>query len=498
MKRNSVRLAITIAVVLCVSATTQALAKDYDLVLLNGRVMDPETGLDAIRNVGISDGTIAIVTKKRISGAREIDCEGLVVAPGFIDLHAHGMNDESGKLQAADGVTSQLELEVGVYPMARWLDGRVGKAVINYGATSGHLAARISVMHGIGVGHAPTAPDAAREGLGDPDYAYKRADERQIAAVVDRVERGLKEGGLGVGFGLAYTPAAERDEIFRVFQLAAKYGAPCFVHVRGTGRQGGDGSVAAIQEVIALAASTGASLHIVHLNSSGGPDAPLCLEMILGARERGLDITTEAYPYTAGSTRLESALFDEGWQEKQGGTYSDLEWALTGERLTEETFKKYREEGGWVIIHMMSEELISWAIGHPDILVASDGVPFVNGRAHPRGAGTFSRVLGRYVREKGVIGLMDALAKITLRPAQRLEANAPVFEKKGRVQQGADADITIFDPGTVIDRATFEEPNIPSTGIHYVIVNGTPVIEGGALVDGVYPGRPLRSALGGG
>lgn len=468
-------------------------ADTFDLVLIGGRVMDPQTGLDAVRNVGIAGGSIAAVTEDPIEGRRAIDCSGLVVAPGFIDLHAHGMNEESARLQAADGVTTQLECEIGVYPMKKWLDGRAGTAIINYGASASHLASRISVFHGIGIGHAPTSPPSAREALPSPDYAYKRADNRQIELLLDRVERALKEGGLGVGFGLGYTPGAERDEIFRVFQLAAEYGAPCFVHVRGTGRSGGDGSLAAIQEVIADAAGSGAPLHIVHLNSSGGPDAPIALEMILGARRQGLDITTEAYPYTAGSTLIESALFDEGWQDKHGIGYGDLEWALTGERLTEQTFQKYREEGGWVIIHSMTDELIEWAIGHPDILVASDGVPFIDGRAHPRGAGTFSRVLGLYVREKGTLELMDAIAKMTLRPAQRLETIAPVFKKKGRLQTGADADITVFDPETVGDRATFQEPAQSSTGIHCVIVNGTLVIDEGTLVDGVFPGKALRS-----
>lgn len=474
-------------------AVNSAFAQQFDIVLLNGRVMDPETGLDAVRNVGITNGSIAEISEKRLSGAREIDCTGLVVAPGFIDLHAHGMNESSALLQAADGVTTQLECEIGVYPMKKWLDDREGTALINYGASAGHLASRISVFHGIGIGHAPTSPPGAREGLPSPDYAYMRADDRQIAAIVDRVERALKEGGLGVGFGLGYTPGAERDEIFRVFQLAAKYKAPCFVHVRGNGRAGAEGSLAAIHEVLAYAAGSGAPLHVVHLNSSGGADAPLALEMILGARAQGLDITTEAYPYTAGSTLLESALFDEGWQENLGIDYGDLEWALTGERLTTESFAKYREQGGWVIIHSMTDELIDWAIGNPEILVASDGVPFVDGRAHPRGAGCFSRVLGVYVREKGVLSLMDALAKMSLRPAQRLEEIALAFKKKGRLQQGADADITVFDANRVRDRATFEEPAVPSEGIHYVIVNGRPVVEGGLIVENAFPGKSIRS-----
>ena len=211
--------------------------------------------------------------------------------------------------------------------------------------------------------------------------------------------------------------------------------------------------VEGVQEVIANATATGASLHIVHINSSSLGHLPINLELIAGARDRGLDLTTEAYPYTAASTGLESAIFDPGWQEELGISYGDIQWQDSGERLTESTFNAYREQGGIVIIHMMKPEWIEQAMAAPYVMVASDGMPF-SPNAHPRGAGTFTRLLGRYVREWKVLDLMTALKKITIMPAQRLEEISPMMRNKGRIRIGADADITVFDPATVIDTAT--------------------------------------------
>lgn len=203
-------------------------------------------------------------------------------------------------------------------------------------------------------------------------------------------------------------------------------------------------------------------------------------------------MTTEAYPYTAGSTRLESALFDS-WEERSDEDYANLQWTATGERLTSKTFEIYREEGGWVIIHGgRTEETNAWIVAQPDVMVASDGIPFLYGPAHPRGAGTFARILGHYSRERDVIGLMPALAKMTFLPARRLEDAAPVMKKKGRVQEGMDADLTIFNPETVLDGSSYEDGDVPSTGIAHVLVSGTFVVRDGELVADALPGRAIR------
>ena len=247
---------------------------------------------------------------------------------------------------------------------------------------------------------------------------------------------------------------------------------------------------AAVQEVVANAVATGASLHIVHINSSSLGTYKTNLGVILGAQERGADITTEAYPYTAASTGLQSALFDDGWQENMGISYGDIQWQDTGERLTEETFRKYRDEGGIVIIHIMKEEWIKDILSDPRVMVASDGMPYAPG-AHPRSAGTFSRFLGHYVRDQEVISLMGGLAKITLMPAERLEAISPQMKRKGRIQIGSDADITVFSADKIIDTANFESDLSYSTGVQYVLVNGQFVVWDGELVEGARPGRAI-------
>src|SRR5579864_727801 len=286
--------------------------------------------------------------------------------------------------------------------------------------------------------------------------------------------------------GIAYVTEATRAEIFEIFRFAAQHHATIYVHMRNSG-PGELGAIDSLPVVLADAAGSGASLHIVHITSTALRETDLCLEMIAGARRRGLDVTTEAYPYTAGMTDLSSAIFDEGWQARQGGvTYADLQWAATGERLTPESFARYRKQGGMVAIHSIPEEVVRLAVADPSVMIASDGI-LEKGKGHPRAAGTYARVLGRYVREEHALTLMDALRKMTVMPADRLG-----MQSKGRLQVGADADITVFDPARVVDRATFETPAQYSEGIPYVLVGGALVVRDGKLVEGVAPGRGLR------
>jgi N-acyl-D-aspartate/D-glutamate deacylase len=450
------------------------MAQNFDVVLAGGRVMDPETGFDAVRNVGVRDGKIAAVSESPLEGRTVVDVKGLVVTAGFIDLHSHGQTPENYGYKARDGVTTALEMEVGVNPVSSWYAAREGKARINFGATSGHIPAAMGVMHDSGA-------------LLPRDTAANRAptaeENRQI---IELVRRGLDEGALGIGMGIAYVPKFSREQILDVFQLAAQRRVPIYVHMRASGPID-PGVIDSLQEVLADAAATGASLHVVHITSMGLRQTPVCLRMIAGARARGLDVTTEAYPYTAGMTDIASAVFDPGWQVRTGGIgYGDLQWALTGERLTEETFGRYRKTGGMVILHSIPEEMVRVAMADPTVLVASDGI-LDNGKGHPRAAGSYARVLGRYVREQHALSLADALRKMSLLPAERLG-----IQSKGRLQVGADADITVFDPERVIDKATFENPAQYSEGIPFVLVNGTLVVRDGKLVEGVVPGRGLR------
>jgi dihydroorotase len=252
--------------------------------------------------------------------------------------------------------------------------------------------------------------------------------------------------------------------------------------------------VAAFEEVVAAAALTGAPLQVVHITSMAFDDTPRVLEMIREARSRGMDITTECYPYTAGMTRLDSAIFDGDWQGQLGIDYKDLQWVATGERLTAESFARYRKEGGMVALHSMKPEIVRSAIADPLTMIASDGI-LTNGKGHPRAAGTYSRILGYYVRETKTLTLMDALRKMTLMPAQRLERRVPAMKMKGRLRPGADADLTIFDADRVIDKSTYAEPGKYSEGIKFVLVHGVAVVKDGQLVTGVKPGQAVRAPI---
>jgi N-acyl-D-aspartate/D-glutamate deacylase len=449
------------------------MAQQYDVVVNNGRVIDPESKLDAIRSVGIKNGKIAAISAHPLTGKTEINAQGLVVSPGFIDLHSHGQTPENYGFKARDGVTTALEMEVGVSPVPQWYAAREGKALINFGASSGHIPARMAVMHDSGT-------------LLPRDAAVNRAaTSKEHEEIYTRVRRGLDDGALGIGLGIAYVPRATREEILELFRLAAEYKVGVYVHMRNGGPVE-PGVVDALQEVIADTAATGASLHVVHITSMGLRETPLCLQMIAGARQHGLDVTTEAYPYTAGMTDLSSAIFDQGWQERQGGIgYGDLQWAATGERLTAESFVRYRKQGGMVAIHSIPEEIVRLAVADPTVMIASDGI-LDHGKGHPRAAGTYARILGRYVREEHALSLGDAIRKTSLLPAQRLG-----LSNKGRIRVGSDADITVFDPDRVIDRATFDKPAQYSEGIPFVLVGGQFAVKDSQIQTGVFPGTGI-------
>jgi N-acyl-D-aspartate/D-glutamate deacylase len=456
--------------------------KNYDIVISGGRIIDPDSGMDSVGNVAISDGKIAEISLSELSAEETINAEGNVVCPGFIDLHCHPQDTEIFEVQAKDGVTTTLELEVGTGDISEFYSRWKGNAAVNYGASIGHIPVRMKVM------------DDPGTFLPSGDAGRREATDREIQEMKTLIRKGLDLGALAVGFGLDYTRGASRWEVIEMFKVAAEYGASCHVHLRGKGHKEPSNSIEALEEVLAVAAVTGAPLHVVHLNSTGMRAVPQLLEMISGARERGLDVTTECYPYTAGMTKIESALFDEGWQDHYGIDYEQLMRPDTGEYLNSNSFAKYREEGGWVIAFSTPEVSMSAAVQSPLTMIATDSI-IENGKGHPRTAGSYTKVLGDYVRNKGELELSEAISKMTIMPARRLENRSPSFLKKGRVKVGADADLAVFNPDTVIDQSTYTDPTKAPIGMNHVIVNGIPVVANGQLEPGAYPGKGILGNL---
>ena len=468
------------------------MTQSYDIVINGGRVMDPETGFDGIRNVGIRGDQIVEITTKSISGKVAVNAKGLVVSPGFIDLHAHGQTNEAHEYQARDGVTTALEMEGGVGFFREWIDSKEGKTIVNYGGTVPHGFLRAMAMDANQKISRILQSQVQKNGLSleglsgfEKSFAaanYQPQSQKEEERTRRMMQNYLDAGALGVGVPVGYYPGATAGEIFRVYQFAARQEVPIYTHTRGFGMPG-------LQEAMADAATSGASVHLVHANSMSLGEIETTLSMVSDAQKNGLDITTEVYPYTAASTSLESVLFDEGWKETLSITYEDLQWEATGERLNSSTFYEYRKKGGTIIIHMMKPEWIKKGVSHPVAMIASDGMPYAPG-AHPRTAGTFSRVLGKYVRKERVMDLMTALGKMTIMPAKRLQDVAPVMNGKGRLQVGADADITIFNARTIIDQADFKGLKY-SKGVEYVLINGVFVVKNGKNVKDMYPGRSI-------
>ena len=483
-------LCFLIAIIFLCHSSAAQITIEYDIVLAGGRVIDPETKLDAIRNVGIINNRIAQISSEPLQGKETINVSGLVVAPGFIDLHIHGRTNKEQEYQLHDGLTTALELEWGIENLKEWYATRQSKALINYGASVNWPYERFKTLdkYKEGVSKLSKSSINGESSIAGMTNTILPAKDEilspdQLNQTLANIKNSLAEGGIGIGAPIGYLPKTNPNELYRVFQLAGEMNALVFIHVRNP-------DIISIQEVIADAVLTHAPLHIVHINSMSLGNIQLSIDMVNAAKNKGFDITTELYPYTAGSTTLQSAIFADGWQERLGISYGDLQWEATGERLTKETFEAYRKTGGVVILHSMKPEWIKTGIAAPGVIIASDGMAYAK-LAHPRTSGTFSRVLGKYVREDKVIDLMTALEKMTLLPAKRLENIAPSMRFKGRIQVGADADITIFNPATIIDKSTFEKGLEFSAGVEYVMVNGSFVLKNGKTVSNVFPGQAV-------
>ena len=472
----SIRILISVFILSLTLPASVVAQEIYDTVILGGRVIDPETGRDEIANVGILGNQIQAITTDVIRGRKTIDASGQIVAPGFIDILASmRLDKQAHKFKIGDGVTTVLGMHGGPLDVVdyRQKHAAVGP-MVNYAATVGHAN--------------------LREAVGATDR-YRPATPEQIEAMRPLAVQAIRDGAVGIGFGINYTPGASYEEIFALFEVAAAEGVPCHLHARYKGNVFPLTMSLATMEVVSMASATGAQAQLAHLISSTVGSAPLSIALIEGAAARGVDVGFDFHVWTRNQTTLQSALFDEGWQERFGGaTYSDIYVAETQERLTEARFFELRAQPGALSVQteFIPEEEMIMGLNSPLGIVSSDGGGLVDGRGHPRSVGTFGRFLGRFVRELEIVDWMEGIRKITLLPAQRLENAIPGMERKGRLQIGMDADMTVFDPATVKERASYADPAQMSEGISHVIVNGMLVLDDGEIVEGAEPGEWLR------
>ncbi|MDR0809201.1 MAG: amidohydrolase family protein [Gemmobacter sp.] len=492
----------------------------FDLVIRRGRVLNPETAFDAITDIGIVHGRIAAIGAGLAAGASEIDATDLIVAPGFIDIHAHGQTVSADRMQALDGVTTALELEVGALPVDVWYDaqGKRGR-VLNHGVSAAWLFARKAVMASMVLDGRLAPMEMMGAGVDDMRWSTETVPPARIEEIIALVRQGLDQGALGIGIPHGYAAGAGVKEMARICEPAAERSVPTFTHISYASNIDPQSSIEAYVKLIGPAGATGAHMPICHLNSTSLRDIEYAVELIRRAQAQGLPITTEAYPYGTGSTVLSAGFFmDPDYPAKTGTGYEAIQLVSIGRRFeSREDLARARAEAPQSIIlwHFLDIEnphdsrLLDAAVLFPGGAIVSDAIPWSNPDgtlytgeewplgpdkiSHPRSSGTFARFLGTWVRERQAVALLEAIEKCTLIPARIMEKCSQAFVRKGRLQAGCDADIVVFDLEHVHDRATFEQMQLPSEGMVHVLVNGAPVVCNGKLLPDARPGQPFRS-----
>jgi cytosine/adenosine deaminase-related metal-dependent hydrolase len=490
--------------------------EECDLLFTGARVLDPETGLDGVRSVGVTAGRITSVTSEPIPARSVVDVSGHVLAPGFIDMHSHAQTVSSLRMQALDGVTTALELESGGAGLATvYRDAAAVGRPINYGYSTSWAMARMRVLDGTD----PVGGFLAFTALVPGSRWYEPVDKAERDRVLAVLEQEVHEGALGIGVLVGYAPATGRREYYEVARLAARLGVPTFTHARFKSPDDPESALEGVAEVVAAACGTGAHMHLCHVNSTSLRAIDEVAEMIVGARGHGLRVTTEAYPYGAGMTMIGMPFLHPDKLPRLGIEPRNLMVVATGERVADaRRLHELRQQdpGILVAIHYLDEQdvddwdVLQRALLLADTAIASDAIPFIrpDGQAvegewplppdavsHPRTTGTFSRFMGTFVRDRQVLPLLEAVRRCTLIPAQMLEEVAPDLRRKGRVQVGADADLVIFDPDTICDQSTYAHPSTASRGVRHLLVAGQFVVRDGAVLLDALPGRPIRGSL---
>jgi hypothetical protein len=491
-------------------------ASDYDVVILNGRVMDPETDFDGVRNVGIKDGRIATITKDKIAGKETIDAAGHVLAPGFIDTQSHHQGSLWGaRVGLRDGVTTPMDFEIGAINVDAWYGEREGKWPVNFGTVTAHEYHRMRVLDKMPL---PDPVDVWK--LGElrgqsykendiPDWADTRSTLDQLNKILAGLDEELRAGALGIGSTMGYMQnGVTTFELFQVQKVAANYNRIFASHVRLLGNTSPptEGTLGALEQ-LANGIALNQPLLLSHNNNFGWWEVEERLQLL---RERGYNVWSEYYPYTAGSTTIGAEMIKPENIEAAGMSYERMLNPQTGKFMGREEYDRIlAEDKGFMIVAFIDarEEWLKMWLRVPHMTVASDAMPPVDAEGnylkgddpyekfsgHPRTAGTHAKVL-RLARENDV-PLMHTLSQLSYWSAKHVgDAGVEAMKVRGRMQEGMVADITIFDPETVTDNADYEngKNGLPSTGIPYVLVNGQIVVKDSKVLDGVFPGRQIR------
>ena len=451
----------------------------YDLVISNGNIEDVEQKRIIKGNIGICKNKICIITDKNIQGKIEIDAKGLIVSPGFIDIHGHiDGSIPCGKLAVLQGVTTAVggNCGGGILDIEKFFDEQDARGFfINQAQLIGHS---FRLREAVGI----TNP-------------YIAATEYQIEEMSNLLRKSFQAGAIGLSFGIEYAPGSSKDEIMTLSKIAEKYGKFIAIHTNVNNPN----DLSSLEDAIKISEITGAKVLVSHFVYQYGTGIMTeALEMMDKARDRGLKVSADSGMYSAFSTFIGSTIYDEQYMKKFGWKFEDLLVATgkyKGKRLTRETYeelRKYSKEDSVICFTGIEDEIYE-ALAKEYVILSSDIGPSPTGRiseGHPQNAGTFPRFFRKMVREKKILSLIEAIEKCTLFPADRLG-----LTNKGRMKVDADADIVIFDIDTIRDKAQFPdigEPDAKPEGIHFVVVNGKIVVNNGKLILNSMPGKSIR------
>lgn len=487
-----------------------------DVLLRGGLVVDPVRATETVADVQVRSGTVVAVgpSLPALEGADVVDVAGLVVGPGFVDLHSHVHTVLGQRVQALDGVTTCLDLEAGLAPVGRaYAEAAAQGRPLNHGFSASWGAARARA-------HLGWEPDArvesVFEAMGVPGW-QRSSTPAERRAWLGTLERELADGALGVGVLVGYAPRSDPGEYLDVARLAASAGAPTFTHVRELREADPDTPVDGSEEVARAAGETGAATHHCHVNATSRRHVDRVLATLERARAAGGRLTLESYPYGAGSTAVGAAFLAPERLAAWGLTPVNVTMLATGRRVADVAELEHlraTSPAQTCVLEYLDETvphdaaLLHRALAFPDAVVASDAMPVLEpgppsddpyrwpprpgATTHPRTAGTFAKTMRLMVRESGAWSWAEAFRRASLLPARVMEEVAPAMAAKGRLDVGADADLVVLDPATVSDAATFARPTTPSRGVRHVLVGGTFVVRDGALRTDALPGRAVR------